>query len=378
MHDREELVGVAAQLVPILRERGRKTEQLRRVPDETISELQTVGLFKLLQPARYGGYEVDLATYFDVVLTLSAADGSVGWVHSVLSVQTWMVALMSPQASEDVWGRDPSALISSAYMCREGYIDKMADGYQITGRFAFSSGCHHASWVVVAGVPRNAPDEGLLSFLVPASDFEIDDNWNVMGLCGTGSCDVVVAAAVPAHRVHNIASTGSPLSDAPVYRLPFMVVFPHAATVPLVGTAQGALDDYIALQRDRVGMRGAKPASESSTQIRVAESAADLDAARLTLFRNFADITATAAAGHDYPPELLARIDRDQVLATRHAVTAVDRVFATAGARALNLDNPLQRAWRDVHAGAAHFAAVPEPKLSGYGALAFGIQPSAN
>ncbi len=378
MHDRDELVGVAAQLAPILRERGRKTEQLRRVPDETISDLQTAGLFKLLQPAPYGGYEVDLATYFDVVLTLSAADGSVGWVHSVLSVQTWMVALMSPQASENVWGYDPSALISSAYMCREGYIDKTADGYRIAGRFAFSSGCHHASWVVVAGVARNAPDEGLLSFLVPAADYEIDDNWNVMGLCGTGSCDVVVDGAVPAHRVHNIAKTGSPLSDAPVYRLPFAVVFPHAATVPLVGTAQGALDDYITQQRDRVGMRGAKPASEPSTQIRVAESAADLDAARLTLFRNFADITATAAAGHDYPPELLARIDRDQVLATRHAVTAVDRVFATAGARALNLDNPLQRAWRDVHAGAAHFAAVPEPKLSAYGALAFGIQPPAH
>jgi 3-hydroxy-9,10-secoandrosta-1,3,5(10)-triene-9,17-dione monooxygenase len=163
-----------------------------------------------------------------------------------------------------------------------------------------------------------------------------------------------------------------------MYKLPFAQVFPHAATVPLVGTAQGALDDYLVGQRDRVRMLGGNVAAEPTTQIRVAESAADVDAARLSVARNFAEITALAAARKVYPSEFLARIDRDQVLATRKAVTTVDRIFANAGARALSLDNPIQRAWRDVHAGAAHAGNVPEPKLSGYGALAFGLPPAAH
>jgi 3-hydroxy-9,10-secoandrosta-1,3,5(10)-triene-9,17-dione monooxygenase len=301
MVDREKLVGAARELVPVLRERARKTEQQRRVPDETIGDLQDAGLFKVLQPGCYGGYEADLATYFEVVLALSAADGSVGWVYSVLLVQTWALSLMDPQASQEVWGRDPSTLMSSASAPRSGYIDKVPDGYRIAGQFGFSSGCHHASWLFVLGLPRNAPEEGFTAFLVPGRDFEIVDNWNVMGLCGTGSCDVVVDALVPAYRAHRIAQAGSAISDAAVYRVPFMVVFPHAATLPVVGTAQGALDDYVASQKERITLFGSRVAGEPSTQIGVAESAADLDAARLSLFRNFADISRRCYRGRPVP-----------------------------------------------------------------------------
>ena len=156
-----------------------------------------------------------------------------------------------------------------------------------------------------------------------------------------------------------------------------MTIFPHAATVPLVGIAHGALDDYLTLQKERITLLGGTAASQPSTQIRVAESATDLDAARLSLFRNFEEMSGAAIAGGHYTPELLARTDRDQVLATRRAVAAVDRVFANAGAGALSLDSPIQRAWRDVHAGAAHFAAVPDGKLAAYGANAFGFPPTA-
>jgi 3-hydroxy-9,10-secoandrosta-1,3,5(10)-triene-9,17-dione monooxygenase len=216
--------------------------------------------------------------------------------------------------------------------------------------------------------------------MVPRGEYEIVDNWNVMGLCGTGSCDVAVDATVPAHRVHRhrLGTTGSALSDAPVYRVPFFTMFPHAATVPLVGIAQGALDDYLTSQKSRTRMFGGNVASEASTQVRVAESAADLDSARLSLSRSFADITAVAAAGGVFPPELLARVDRDRVIGTRHAVAAIDRIFANAGARALSLDNPVQRAWRDVHAGAAHPASIPEVILATYGALALGVEPPSH
>jgi 3-hydroxy-9,10-secoandrosta-1,3,5(10)-triene-9,17-dione monooxygenase len=372
MISREELLDRTHALLPTLRARARETELLRRVPDETISDLQAAGLFKVLQPACFGGFEADLDTYFDVVLSLSAADGSVGWVYSVLSVQTWALALMDPLASKEVWADDPSTLMSSAVAARSGGIDKTGNGYRIEGQYGFSSGCHHASWLHVLGVPRNAPEEGLCAFLVPRSDYEIEDNWHVMGLAGTGSCDVVVDTDVPAHRVHSITRTGSPVSEAPVYSLPFMVIFPHAAVVPVVGMAHGALDEFVTSQKDRVRLLGGNVATEPTTQIQVAESAADLDAARLSLTRNFSDLMAAAIQG-SFPPELLARVDRDRVLAARHAVAAADRVFANTGARALSLDSPIQRAWRDVHAGAAHPASLPEPPLAAYGAQAFGL-----
>jgi 3-hydroxy-9,10-secoandrosta-1,3,5(10)-triene-9,17-dione monooxygenase len=375
MAGREELLAAARALTPVLRDRARDTELLRRIPDETIHDLQAADLFKVLQPSCYGGFEADLATFFDLVLALSAADGSVGWVYSVLMVQTWALSLMDPLASKEVWGADPSARLSSAVALRSGAIEKVADGYRIDAQFGFSSGCHHASWLFVLGVAQNAVEEGLTGFLVPPGDFEIVDNWNVMGLCGTGSCDVVVDSDVPSHRAHALSKTGSQLSDAPIYNVPFMLVFPHAATVPVVGIAQGALDSYVASQRDRVRIVGGVVGTEPSSQVRVAESAADLDAARLSLFRTAADVTEIVSRGDALAPDLLARVDRDQVLAIRSAVTAVDRIFANAGARALSLENPIQRAFRDAHAGAAHPAAQPEPRLAAYGALAFGVSP---
>jgi 3-hydroxy-9,10-secoandrosta-1,3,5(10)-triene-9,17-dione monooxygenase len=376
MVGRDELLGAAEAVAPRLRERARQTELDRRVPDETISDLRAAGLLNVLQPASYGGGEVDLSTFFDVVMALSAADGSVGWVYSVLMVQSWAVAQLDPTASKEVWGSDPSTLVSSATAPRSGYIDKLDDGYRIDGQFGFSSGCHHASWVFVFGRARNAPDEGPTGFLVPRSDYEILDNWNVMGLCGTGSCDVVVRSTVPPHRVHRVAKTGSELSDAPVYSVPFMTVFPHGAAVPLIGTAQGALDDYTASQKDRVRLFAGNVTSEPGTQVRIAESAADIDAARLMLSRNFVELMDAARTGHGFAPELLARADRDRVLATRYAVSAIDRVFANAGARALSLDSAIQRAWRDVHAGAAHPASAADVPLAAYGALAFGLEPT--
>ena len=214
----------------------------------------------------------------------------------------------------------------------------------------------------------------MLGFLVPSRDYQIVDNCNVSGLCGTGSCDLAVEAIVPDHRVLNVM--GSPpcsVSDAALYRLPFMSLFPHAVTIPLLGAAQGAVNDYVADQRERVSVLGARVAAATTTQVRVAESTWDIDAALVCVYRNFAELMGLAENKEAYPTELLARVDRDQYLAVRRAISAVDRVFGAAGGRALSLDGRLQRAWRDVHAGAAHAVHQTESRLAAYGALALGL-----
>jgi len=371
----DDLVAAARKLGPGLRERARETENLRRIPDETIAELHAAGLFRVLQPARYGGVEANPATFADVVMALSSADASVGWVYGVLGVHIWMTALLPEPTIEEVWGDDPSTLVAAATFPREGGVDKVEGGYRVAGRFGFASGCHHAGWSAIIGGVRNEPEAGFVGFLMPRKDYEIVDNWHVMGMCGTGSCDLAADTVVPDHRVIHLTASGSSVSDAALYRLPFLTLFSHSAMFPLLGIAEGALDDYIAGQRDRVTLFGSNVAADMSTQVQVAESAAEIDAARLAVRRNLADLMSVAEAGGTPSLELLARADRDQILAARHAVAAVDRIFATSGGRALSLDNPLQRAWRDIHAGAAHAGNQPNFRLAGYGAQAFGLTP---
>ena len=375
----EELAATAASLLPTLRERARATEQLRRVPDDTMRELKASGLLRVLQPARYGGYEADPLTYFEIASMLSAADASAGWVYGVMVIHTWALAQRSPQLMDEVWGDDPDTLMVSSPLCKQGGIDKVEGGYRVTGRYGFASGCHHASWALIAGLVRNSPEDGYISLAVPKADFEIVDNWHVMGLCGTGSCDLAVDAFVPTYRA---ATPITPRVDinvapSPVYRLPYQSMFSASVTVPLLGAAQGALDEYLSTQRERVRLFRGSVAAEPATQARVAESAADLDAARLCLYQSFADMLGIASQGAPLPVDLVARANRDQVLAVQRAVAAVDRVFANAGGRAISLDNPLQRAWRDIHAGAAHAANHPDNKLAAYGARAFGLEPAA-
>jgi 3-hydroxy-9,10-secoandrosta-1,3,5(10)-triene-9,17-dione monooxygenase len=263
----------------------------------------------------------------------------------------------------------------SSILCKEGGIENVDGGYRVAGRFGFASGCHHASWALIGGVVRNEPEQGLISLLVPRSDFEIVDEWHVMGLCGTGSCDLVMDAFVPDYRSGSSLTPqlDESVATKPLYRLPYPTMFSASVTIPLLGAARGALDSYLAGQWDRSRLLQGKVAEEPGTQIRVAESAADLDAAERCLYESFGAMMAQLARSESVAAEVVARTDRDQVLAVQRAVAAVDRVFANSGGRAISLDNPVQRAWRDVHAGAAHAANFPDRKLAAYGALALGV-----
>jgi 3-hydroxy-9,10-secoandrosta-1,3,5(10)-triene-9,17-dione monooxygenase len=366
----------ARELAPGLRERARATEEERRVPAATIAELREAGLFRLLQPSSCGGAEADPLDYIDAVLALSAADASVGWVYSVLTSHAWVASYFPEQTIEEVWGQDPDTLIATTTLARGGSIEKVGSGYRVRGRFGFSSGCHHSSWVLIFGVAANAPEEGRIWCLVPRSDWEIDDNWHVMGLCGTGSCDLVFDAEVPDHRSIAQDATGSPVSEAPLYRLPLFSIFAYAPALPIIGAAQGALECFVDSQRDRVDLLGARPAADPFVQAAVAEADHVLTTARANLRRNLDELLCLVAGGQAPPLDLMklmGRMELDRVLAVREAVAAVDHLFAHAGGRALSLESPMQRAWRDVHAGAAHAANQVSPRLLMSGASAFGL-----
>ena len=372
-------------LLPALRERAPHIEHLRRLPNETLKEFQEAGLFRALQPKRYGGYELDPEVFFQAGIDIGTVCGSSAWILTVVGVHNWQLALFPPQAQEDVWHEDPSGQISSA-LAPTGTVERVDGGFRLRGRWSFSSGCDFCQWVVLGGIVPPI-DEGeppdVRSFLVPRSDYTIDDNWHVIGLCGTGSKDIVVEEAfVPAYRTLSYLDTfylrhpGAAVNTAPLYRLPFGIVFPYALVAPAIGVALGALQGFREHTRARVSPRDKSMVAEDPfVQFRLADAAADVDAAHDRLLQNFAEMMRLARAGQEIPLESRARYRWDAAKATTWCVQAVDRLFEASGGRAIFLQNPIQRAWRDVHAIRAHAGNNPDKAALIFGRSEFGLPP---
>jgi 3-hydroxy-9,10-secoandrosta-1,3,5(10)-triene-9,17-dione monooxygenase len=370
-------------LLPVLRERAQETEDARVVPAESVKALTETGFFRLLQPAAYRGYEADPITFLTAVRLIASACGSTGWVASVLGVHPWQLALFPPAAQDEVWGADPATRMSSSY-APTGKAVTVDGGHRLTGRWSFSSGCDHATWVLLGGIVLDSEGKPVdfRTFLLPASDYTIDDVWDTVGLRGTGSNDVVVDDAyVPGHRslsftdVSRCACPGHEVNQAPLYKLPYGSLFSYAITTPIIGMATGAYDAHVAYQRERVRAAyvGQKAAEDPHSQVRVARAAAELDAAWLALERNMTDLMAHARAGEKLPLPLRLRVRRDQVLGTGRAIEAVDLLFENSGGRALKTGTPIQRFWRDAHAGRVHAINDPERALSSFGRGEFGL-----
>jgi 3-hydroxy-9,10-secoandrosta-1,3,5(10)-triene-9,17-dione monooxygenase len=377
------VVAAVRDLLPVLRERAQDTEDARVVPAESVKALEEAGFFRLLQPSRFGGYEADPITFLTAVRLIASACGSTGWVSSVLGVHPWQLALFPLQVQEEVWGADSSTRMSSSY-APTGRVRAVTGGYQLSGRWSFSSGCDHASWAILGGIVLDADGSptDFRNFLVPAGDYAIDDVWDTVGLRGTGSNDIVVDGFVPEHRslsftdVTRCACPGQEANPAPLYRLPFGSVFSYAITTPIIGMATGAYEAHMTYLRERVrtAYGGQKAAEDPFAQVRIAEAAADLDAAWLALERNMTQLMDLARAGQKMSIPLRLRVRRDQVRGTAQAIRAVDRLFENSGGRALKTGTPIQRFWRDAHAGRVHAINDPERALSMFGRGEFGLE----
>jgi 3-hydroxy-9,10-secoandrosta-1,3,5(10)-triene-9,17-dione monooxygenase len=375
-------------LLPAIAERAPAAEEARRVPQETIAELVDAGVFRMLQPKRCGGPEVEPTAFFEVVRAIAGACGSTGWVTSVVGVHPWQLALFSEAAQDEVWGTDPDTLISSSY-APVGRLTAVEGGYELTGRWSFSSGCDYASWALLGGlvVGNQGRPVDFLTVLVPRTDYVVHDVWDVMGLRGTGSNDIAVERVfVPEHRVlrnyehSQLRGPGQRVNPGPLYRLPFGAVFTAAVTAPLVGAVEGCYESYISVMRNRVrlSLGGGRFAEDAFAQVAVARVASEIDAAVLQMDRNIDALYRCAVAGEEIPMELRLRTRRDQVRATERALTAVDLLFKTAGGNSLRRGNPIERAWRDVHAGSVHVANDAERTLALYGKGAFGLMVEDN
>ncbi|MGO4631203.1 3-hydroxy-9,10-secoandrosta-1,3,5(10)-triene-9,17-dione monooxygenase oxygenase subunit [Streptomyces sp. 2RAF24] len=388
MRDDEVLAAVRA-LAPALRERATEAEALRRVPDPSVEELEGAGFFRLLRPRAYGGLAADPAVFYAAVHEIAKACGSTGWAAAVLGVHPWYVAQFDAKAQEEVWGTDAAIRICSSH-APTGKVTPVDGGYRLSGRWHFSAGCDHARWALLGGLVTDAEGRpvDMLTFLVPRADYRVDDVWDTVGLRGSGSNDLVVTDAfVPAHRtlgygpVTALRCPGHDLHPDPLYRLPYAAVFTTAVSTAMVGIAEGAHEDQVTAARERLraapggwAAPGPRVAEDPFAQVRIARAAGEIDAARLQLARNMAELYALARRGAEIPRELRARTRRDQALATERALTAVDLLMENAGRGPLSVgDDVLQRAWRDLHTGRGQAANDVDRALVLYAQDALGM-----
>jgi 3-hydroxy-9,10-secoandrosta-1,3,5(10)-triene-9,17-dione monooxygenase len=378
-----EVLDAVRELLPGLRERAQETEDLRRVPDENMKALQDTGFFRLLQPARFGGVEASPVDFYRGVRLIASACGSTGWVSSVLGVHPWQLGLYDDRAQQEVWGVESSTLISSSY-APMGRAKPTEGGFTFSGRWSFSSGCDHAQWIFLGGLVlgEDGSPTDFRTFLLPRSDYEIVDVWDTIGLRGTGSNDIVVQDVfVPEYRTLSFMDTGrcygpgQEQNTAPLYKLPFAMVFSNSISVPVIGMATGAYESYVDWTRERVrASTGGKAKDDSFNQLRIAEAASSIDAAVLSIERNIDEALALATAGEKIPMPLRVRARRDQVNATGAAIHAIDRLFESAGGRALKAGTPIQRFWRDAHAGRVHAINDPEKAQVMFGQFELGLK----
>ncbi|MFT5685468.1 MAG: 3-hydroxy-9,10-secoandrosta-1,3,5(10)-triene-9,17-dione monooxygenase [Myxococcota bacterium] len=377
----EEIVRRANDIAPTLRARASATNAARRLSAETIADFKEAGFFRILQPARYGGFEMDPRVFFTVQTIIAAACPSTAWCLGVIAVHAWQLALFPEAAQEAVWGEDTSVLISSSYM-PVGKVTPVEGGYRLSGKWGFSSGSDHCQWAFLgAFVPAGEgkpPD--MRTFLVPRKDYELLDTWHVSGLRGTGSNDVVVKDAfIPEAHTHRFAdgflcqSPGNAINTAPLFRVPFGQIFVRSVSTAAIGMAQGALTAYEDICKAKISRASGKKSKESpSAQQAAAAASAKIRTTWMVLEHNFDQMMAAARAGEKISIADRVQYRYDSAVAASDCAAVIRSLFANAGSGAIFLDSPLQVYFQDVHAAAGHYANNLESPGNNLGRVRFG------
>ena len=376
-----QLLQAARDLQPVLRERAARCQAERNVPEETIRDFHEAGFFRMLQAEQYGGYAMDPQVFYEVDLIIAQVCMSSAWVLAVVAVHNWQLALFDDRAAQDVWGDDCSVLISSSY-APVGKVTPVQGGFRLSGRWSFSSGSKHCRWVFVGAVvpTAEAPFDmvNYRTFLVPISDYEIVDNWEVVGLQGTGSHDIVINdVMVPEHRTHKVIdgfqcdNPGNAVNTAPLYRLPFMQVFVRAVCTASLGALEGALQDFIEVAKNRVA--GPVPMrNDPMARILAADVSAEIARMKLVMHRNFDQMMDCTRDGRPIPLDDRIRYRYDSAIVADTCLALTGKMLKAAGSGAIRLGSPLLARHLDILASQAHVANHSTPFAVNMGAVLFG------
>ncbi|MGL4564787.1 MAG: acyl-CoA dehydrogenase family protein, partial [Halioglobus sp.] len=360
-----QLIAAARAMGPALRMRRARCRADQRVPDETVAEFQAAGFFKILQPEQWGGYAMDPQVFYSVGLEVARFCPSSAWILGVIAVHNWQLAVFDDRAAQDVWADDPTVLISSSY-APVGKVKVVDGGFRLSGRWSFSSGSQHCKWAFLGAVvpTPEAPFDmaNYRTFLLPISDYQIVDNWDVVGLQGTGSHDIVVDDVfVPEYRTHKSMdgflcnNPGNAVNDAPLYHMPFMQVFVRAVCTATLGACEGALDAFIEVAKTRQA-GPVKMKNDLFARQLAAEVKTSIEEMKLTMIRNFDAMMDCCRAGVPIPIDDRVRYRYDSAVVADRCLALSSRMLKAAGSSGIRLDSELLAFHLDILASQAHVA----------------------
>ncbi|GLU37335.1 acyl-CoA dehydrogenase family protein [Pseudomonas sp. NBRC 100443] len=375
-----ELVARARALVPTLRERSQHCEQLRRIPQETFDDFRDAGLLRIAQPSQFQGWGHGIDTIAEVGMEIGRGCGSSAWMAGQWPGHQFMVGYFSEEAQQEYWAQDPDTMSSTASAQARVNIEPERGGFRVRdSQMRFSSGCDYAQWIFFT------TQHGM--GLIPRSDFEVLDDWHVSGLRGTGSKSVVVKDAwIPPHRCVSLAdlrmgsTPGSKIyTGNPYYQVPFNLVVNQLLLAATIGMGRGILDLFEERVTKRFDLHTFKPASEGAgTQLRFAESAAEIDAAMMFIRNNCVTLAEWGRAGHVPSDAERARVRRDVAYATRLSLQASNRLITSGDASAMFDSQQLGRLARDINmAGLQANLTWDEPAQS-FSRARWGVSPLSN
>jgi 3-hydroxy-9,10-secoandrosta-1,3,5(10)-triene-9,17-dione monooxygenase len=383
-----ELLESARLLAPRLIERSDRADSERRIPDETIAEMKAAGFFRVLQPNRWGGYELDLQTFYRVLMTLAEADMSTAWIYGVLGVAPWVVALLDDRAASDVWANDSSALIGLS-LAPAGEVTPVEGGVRISGRWRYASGSAHCDWAFVGAIVDAVAGQasggraGWHVLLVPKADYDIEDTWYTFGLKGTGSNDIVIDGAfVPAYRMRrmedNVAciGPGQDVNTAPLYRIPFGQVFGGGVAYGAIGALQGMLREFCAFAQARVRSGSRTTTDDPDAQLVVAEAENAIDELTTIVARNVHNLTVYARRGEVPPPEERLKYKFQMATMTERCRALAARIVQSAGASGIATQYHFGRTLADLTSARQHITNQHEMHARHWGAYILGAPPA--
>jgi 3-hydroxy-9,10-secoandrosta-1,3,5(10)-triene-9,17-dione monooxygenase len=381
----DEMVARARSLVPVFAQRAPECEKLRRMPDENERDLHRTGLFRVVQPARVGGADLDVGILVDICSEIATVCPSTAWNLGNLSSHHWMLGYYEPETQDEIWDASPDTLIATslAFACGRGR--KVDGGYEVTGRWPMSSGIDNSDWNMLGFLVRESDDGPPVDSrfaLVHRSEYEIIDTWHAVGLAGTGSKDVAVTKLfVPERRslsawaMNGKPHAGSKVNPSPLFRLPLLALGPYVLTGVMLGCAKGAYATVVGGARKRNATNTGIPVgSNQAVQIKVAEASARIDTAEMLMQRVCSDAMATARAGAEFTQDMKVRYRRDAFFSTRLCLEAVDILMGVAGSSGIYLGGTMQRLFRDAHAANAHVMFSPDLQGTLFGQHELGIK----
>jgi len=378
----EEAMARARALAPVLRERAGGAERAREMAPETLQDLHRTGLLRFHQPRRWGGMELPFVALFDIPAEIGRGCASTAWNVANLGVHHWMLALYDERAQEEVWGKNPDAVIASGIAYPQGRGQRVDGGFIVNGFWNFSSGVDASDWNMLAALVRDGDrvvDHRMC--LVPRSDYEIVDDWHVLGMRSTGSKSVrATDVFVPEHRAISMYLArggrefpGAAVTDNPLYRVPLSALGSHCLSAAGVGNAQAALEMTAEAIRERsTNYTGMRMRDFQAVQLRVAAAGARVDAARLVIREDCLAAQRIADAGGAPSVEEKLRFKRNVAYAMGLCTEAVDSLHALAGANGIYDRYPIARLFRDQHALMAHIGFSWDAQGSPWGLVALG------